>query len=336
MPQTERPPVTVLLTDRVRAMVMGDAAAARLENFAEVRWAEGPPEGWRLGELLDGARACITGWYTPRIGAELLDANPDLGLIAHTAGTIRDMLPLDSVGTRIRVSHATIFFAPSVAEFTIMQMLSCLRHLPALDAEMKAGAAWGAFSGRYRAGLIAGRTVGVIGASRSGREVIRLLNAFGARVLVVDPTASADDIRALGAEPAELDDLLRRADIVTLHAPLLPETENMLGARELGLIRDGAILINSARGGLIEEEPLYETFASGRISGALDVFPEEPIPEDSRWRRLDNVIISPHRAGYTVEAHLRNGDAMVDEVGRWLRGEPLQFEITRDRVAITA
>jgi phosphoglycerate dehydrogenase-like enzyme len=317
-------------------MVMGDDAAARLDQLADVTWGRGTAEGWDLDALLGDSVACITGWFTPPLSQELLDRHPNLKFIAHTAGTIRSLLPLQFVGSQIRVSHATIFFAPSVAEFTIMQMLSALRHLPALDAEMRAGATWDSFTGHYRAGLLRSRTVGVVGASRSGSEVIRLLRCFGAKVLVVDPTISAERAAELDAEKTDLDDLLRRSDIVTLHTPLLPETENMISRRELGLIRDGSIFINSARGGLVDDDALYDAFSSGRISGALDVFAEEPLPADSRWLKLKNVVVSPHRAGYTHEAHLQNGDAMVDEVGRWLRGEPLQFEIPLERVAITA
>ncbi|TDE03107.1 hydroxyacid dehydrogenase [Jiangella asiatica] len=330
------PRVAVLLTDRARAMVMSDRAAERLDALTEVTWASGNADDWDLDSLLEGAVAAVTGWFTPWIGADLLERHPRLRFLAHTAGSVRGLLPLELVGARLRVSHATPLFAPAVSEFTIMQMLSCLRHLPALDKGMKAGAAWDSFDGRYRAGLLGSRTVGVIGASRSGRAVITLLRAFGATVLVVDPTVSEEDVAALGAERVELDELLRRSDIVTLHAPLLPETEGMLGARELSLIRDGAILVNSARGGLIDSAALYAEFSSGRLSGALDVFPEEPLPDQSAWRELDNVIVSPHRAGYTVESHLRNGDAMVDEIGRWLRGELLQFEIPPQRVAVVA
>lgn len=337
MSQSERPTVTVLLNDRARAMVMSDEAAARLEEFAHVKWASGPAEDWDIGSLLDDASACITGWFTPQISQGVLDAHPDMKFVAHTAGTIRSLLPLDAVGPQVTVSHATVFFAPSVAEFTIMQMLSSLRHLPLLDAKLKGGDTWDNYTpGKHRAGLLGSRTVAVIGASRSGREVIRLCGAFGSEVLVVDPTASASEIKELGAEKTELDDALGRADIVTLHAPLLPETEELIGKRELSLIRDGAIFINSARGGLVNDDALYEAFASGRISGALDVFAEEPLPPNDRWTKLDNVIISPHRAGYTHEAHLRNGDAMVEEVRRWLNGEPLQHQIPTERVAITA
>lgn len=336
MSEQSRPKVAVLLTDRARRMVLRDAAAERLQAHADVMWAPGETSDWDLDHLLEGADAAITGWFTLPIESDALERHPQLRFIAHTAGTVRGLIPLEAIGPRLRVSQATQFFAPSVSEFTIMQILSSLRHLPALDREMKAGAAFSDFDGRYLAGLIASRTAGVVGASRSGQAVIRLLRAFGAEVLVVDPTVPAETIEALGAHATDLDDLLSRSDIVTLHAPLLPETEGMIGKRELSLIKDGAIFVNSARGGLVDDDALYAEVSSGRIRAALDVFAEEPLPVDDRWRSLENVIISPHRAGFTVEAHLQNGDAMVDEVLRWAAGEQLRYEMPPDRVAVIA
>lgn len=336
MSQNPRPRVAVLLSDRARRMVLRDAAAARLEEHADVVWAPGDTSMWNLDELLRGADAAITGWFTVPLMTETLDRNPQLRFVAHTAGTVRGLIPLEAIGPRLRVSQATQFFAPSVSEFTIMQILSGLRHLPALDRELKAGAAFEDFDGRLPAGLIASRTAGVVGASRSGQAVIRLLKAFGARVLVVDPTVSPDFIRELGAEPSDLAEMLPQADIVTLHAPLLSSTEGLMGAEQFSMIKDGALFVNSARGGLVDDDALYAEVSSGRISAALDVFAQEPLPLDDRWRRLDNVIISPHRAGFTVEAHLQNGDAMVDEIIRWAHEEDLLFEMPVDRVAVIA
>ncbi len=336
MSDQSRPKVTVLLSERARGMVLRAAAAERLNAAAEVTWAPADPAEWDLDALIGESQSAITGWYTPEIPVEVIERHPSLQLIAHAAGSVRGIVPLELIGPRLRVTQATQFFAPSVSEFTIMQILSGLRHLPALDREMKAGTAWEDFDGRYLPGLIASRTAGVVGASRMGRAVIALLRAFGAHVLVVDPTVPREELEALGAEPTDLDDLLKRSDIVTLHVPLLPETEGMIGAREFALIKDGALFVNSARGGLIDNDALYEELVSGRISAALDVFEEEPLPVGDRWRSLDNVIISPHRAGFTREAHLQNGDAMVDEVLRFAAGEPLSFEMPPERVSVIA
>lgn len=329
--------VAVLLSTKARRMLLGEAAAQRLMEHADVVWAVGEPDEWDLEQLIDGADAALTGWWTPPLSRELIESHPSLGFIGHTAGSVRGLIPLDLIGQRLRVSQATQFFAPSVSEFTILHILSALRHLPSLDHELKSGAPFDSFEDRYTPGLIQGRTVGVVGASRSGQAVVRLLRAFGADVLVVDPTVPAETIRTLGAEPvADLDELFQRSDIVTLHAPLLTETEGMVGAHELALLRDGGIFVNCARGGLVDDDALFAEVSSGRISASLDVFAEEPLPLDDRWRTLTNVTISPHRAGFTVEALLQNGDAMIDDLIRWRDAKPLHFELPADRVSVIA
>lgn len=337
MPSTSDLRVTVLLTDKARRQLLGDAAAERLEHVASVAWAVGDPSTWNLDELLNGAQAALTGWWTPPLSRELIESHPSLGFIGHTAGSVRGLIPLELIGSRIRVSQATQYFAPSVSEFTILHILSALRYLPSLDRELKAGASFESFDGRYAPGLLRGRTVGIVGASRSGKAVVRLLRAFGAIVLVNDPTVAAETIAALDAEPiSDLDELFARSDIVSLHAPLLPETEGMIGARQLSLIRDGGIFVNCARGPLVDDDALFSEVSSGRISASLDVFATEPLPLDDRWRTLTNVTISPHRAGATVEALLENGNAMIDELLRWRAGEPLLHEMLADRVAVIA
>ncbi|MET9020614.1 hydroxyacid dehydrogenase [Actinopolymorpha sp. NPDC004070] len=328
--------VAVLLTEQTRAMVLTPAAERRLTGAARVRWAEGPPGEWDLAGLLDGAVACLTGWGTPPLTEQVLAKSPDLRLVAHTAGSIRSLVPQDAVGARLTVCQSAGLIADSVAELVILQILSALRDLPALDAGLRTGQEWGALRERYPGRLLGARTVGVVGASRTGRAVIALLRAFGARVLVADPLLTAAEAEELGVTPVELPDLLRDSDVVTLHAPLLPQTQGLLGARELSLLADGALLVNAARGGLVDEAALAAELRSGRIRAALDVFPTEPLAPDSPWRQIPNAILSPHTAGHTVDSHARQGQAMVEDVVAFLRGEPLRYAVAADSVGVLA
>jgi len=336
MASDDRPRVAVLLTEPTRAMVLTAAAEERLAAVAEVRRPVGPADAWDLPALLEGAVACLTGWGTPRLDDDVLDACPDLGLVAHSAGSIRNLLPQRAVGDRVVVCQAAALIADSVAELVVLQMLSALRELHLLDKGLREGAGWGDLRAMHPGRLLGARTVGVVGASRTGRAVVGLLRAFGAKVLVSDPLLTADDAAALGVEQVELDVLLTRADVVTLHAPLLPSTRNLIGARELALLADGALLVNSARGGLVEPTALLAELRAGRILAALDVFPEEPLPADSEWRRLPNAIISPHSAGHTLDSHTRQGAAMVDEIVRYLRKEPLRYAVPATAVDVLA
>jgi phosphoglycerate dehydrogenase-like enzyme len=173
-----------------------------------------------------------------------------------------------------------------------------------------------------RTGLC-GTTVGVIGASRIGRLVIERLRAFDTDILLADPYVDEAAARALGAELVDLDELCRRSDLVTVHAPNLPETHHLLDARRLALFRDGAVLVNTARGALVDTAALTEECATGRIDAILDVTDPEPLPAEHRLHHLPNVFVTPHIAGATGRELRRLGEFAAGEVERLVRGEPL-------------
>ena len=328
--------VALLLTHETSEMVLSPAGEGRLGAAVELRRAAGPASEWDLPSLLRGARACVTGWGTPSITHEVLNEVPDLAFIAHTAGSIRNLLPLEAVGSRVRVSHAAALIAESVAEMVVLQILSGVRELHQLDRGLREGEQWRELRRRHPGRLVGALTVGVIGASRTGRAVIGLLRAFGSRILLADPTVGAAGASGLGVELVDLGTLLERSDAVTIHAPLLPSTRGLLGRAELARLRDGALLVNSARAGLVDGDALLDELRSGRIRAALDVFPEEPLLPGSVWRDLPGAILSPHAAGHTRDGHHRQGAAMVDEVLRFLAGRPLHYEVTADVVEMLA
>ncbi len=165
--------------------------------------------------------------------------------------------------------------------------------------------------------------------------MIALLEPFQVRILVYDPYLPDERAAALGVERASLETVLR-ADVVSNHAPITPETRHMLGARELSLIRPGAVFVNTARAWAIDQAALLRELQTGRFWAALDVFEPEPLPEDSPFRGLDNAFLTPHRAGQTAETYLRQGAAMVDEVVRFLSGQTLRYQVRKEQYAIMA
>ena len=228
----------------------------------------------------------------------------------------------------IEVVSAADANALPVAEFTVAAILfankgvfdfaaAYRRERQGLELHLKAPVSIGNF----------GKTIGLIGASRIGRRVAELLSPYDFELLLADPLVSPDEARALGTEKLELDDLLGRADVVSVHAPSLPETRHMLDARRLGLMRDGTTLINTARGALIDQTALIAELASGRISAVLDVTEPDILPADSPLYDLPNVLLTPHIAGAMGEERQRFGRLITDEIERFARGEALRHAI---------
>jgi phosphoglycerate dehydrogenase-like enzyme len=308
------------------------AAVARLE-----RWAgPGNPPLEVVADALERAQVVITGWGTPAL-TPLAEWTPDtfvVRAIVHSAGTVKYLLPEQAVERGLVVAHANESLAEAVAEFTIGAMIAARRQMIPSANRFKAGQSRLPLASMRE---LPGSTIGVIGASQIGRRVLRLLAPFRAHLLLADPYCPPEVAADLGAELVPLPELLRRSDIVSLHAPVTPETLRMLGPAEFGAMKDGALFINTARGRLIDPDALLAELQTGRINALLDVTdPTEPLPPDSPFFALENCVVFPHIAAITVEARQRQGAMTIDEVLRFLAGEPLQYQVTPDRWATMA
>jgi phosphoglycerate dehydrogenase-like enzyme len=169
-----------------------------------------------------------------------------------------------------------------------------------------------------------------------GRLVIDLLRSYDLEIGVADPYLSTAEATALGVQSMELDELCSWCHVLSIHAPDIPTTRGMIGAEQLGRLRDGATLVNTARPALIDQEALLAELASGRLAAVLDVTDPEPLPADSPFRVLPNVFLTPHIAGSMGREIWRMADLAVDEVERFARGEPPRHRVTRadlDRIA---
>jgi glyoxylate reductase len=209
----------------------------------------------------------------------------------------------------------------AVAEHTVMVAGALMRDIVAVDRETRAGE-WPQMRPYYE---IAGKTWGIVGFGRIGRHVARRLAGWDAEVIYHDAFRAPEDVEAsLGVTHVELDELLTRADVVSLHVPLAESTTGLLSADRLGLMKKSAYLVNVSRGEVIDEAALVDALANGRLRGAaLDVFAEEPLPAGHPLAELDNVILTPHTAGTVVEARIRVMKAVAANVGRLIKGEPL-------------
>jgi phosphoglycerate dehydrogenase-like enzyme len=331
-----QPNVLVTILPSLYQQLFTPAAQAHLQEIATVRFNESE-QNWSSTELaqrIAGYDAVITGWGTAPFSEEVMAAAGQLRLIAHSAGSIKRMLPPHVFDSDVQVTHAAVAIAPAVAEMTMLLILLSLRQVHVQNSKLKAGASWR--EAQYMGRELAGERVGVVGAGYTGRNVIRLLRAWGAEVWVADPYLDAERAAQLGVNKVSLDELFTNCAIVTVQAPPTDETYRMIKARHLALLPDGAIFVNTARSHTIDYDALLAELQSGRIQAALDVFDEEPLPADSPFLQLDNVIVTPHTAGASQQARLRQGTVIVEEIERFFNGDALRYVVTGEMLPTMA
>ena len=262
------------------------------------------PTADELRELLDGAFAAVAG--TEKYTADVVESAKDLrALIRFGVGTDNlDLGALKAAGVEV----GTTANYNSVAEFALTLMLGLIKNLPRLDAAARKGQ-WARFPMRE----IAGKTVGIVGFGRIGSRVAELLKGFGPTILAYDPFVAPELIEKAGAVPSGFEELLRESDIVTLHLPFTPEVRHLMNAETLALMKDGAYLVNTARGGLVDEAALCEALASGKLAGAaIDVYETEPITADNPLFKFENAVFSPHVSALSFETNY-NGSLICAE-----------------------
>jgi glyoxylate reductase len=250
------------------------------------------------------------------VGPAELDLLPDLRLVANY-GVGYDRVDVAECRERgIAVTNTPGVLDAAVADLTLALILASRRHLVESDRFVR--------EGRWQRGWampellgrdLAGSTLGLVGLGRIGTKVARRAEAFGMRV-----------VHHRRSDGLPLDELLREADVVSLHVPLTPETHGLVSRERLALLREGATLVNTARGAIVDEEALVEELVSGRISAGLDVFADEPLVPQ-RLLGLPNVVLTPHIASATAETRAAMTRVLVDNVLAFVRGEPLPNEI---------
>jgi phosphoglycerate dehydrogenase-like enzyme len=285
-----------------------------------------------LAGLVAPADIVVTSWTCAPLTEEVLDVAPRLVLLAHTGASVKPFVTEASFARGIRVVQAGAAMAHAVGEQALALTLAMLHRIHRFDYALRHGQPWEVAKLVPRRRELLGCPVGVVGASRTGRSYIALVRSLGAVVTVTDPYLSESETEELGVRRADLPTVMRSSRVVALHAPLLPETERMIGEAELSLLPDGAMLVNTAQAGLIDQEALLAELRTGRIDAALDVFDQEPLPVDHPLRSLPNVLLVPHEAGGTVEAREWGGRIVLDELARFLAGEPLEHEVTREQL----
>ncbi|MER6059677.1 2-hydroxyacid dehydrogenase [Streptomyces sp. NPDC001792] len=341
-----------MTTSRVRVLAAGDhfvlprliTAALGREADCEVReltlgWplepfgpvaevSEASDAEDELITALDGAEVLVT--QMGPVTARVLAACPALRLVVVCRGGPVNVNLEAAKRHGVRVCFAPGRNAAATAEFTVGLLLAALRRIPQAHNLLAGQGSWGgsAYYTYEHSGVeLEDLPVGIVGYGAVGSRVARVLCAFGARVMVYDPYVRGE---VHGLRLDSLDELLRRSQVVTLHARLTAQTRGLLGARELALLPPGAVVVNAARGALLDEDALCDALANGRLgAAALDTYAREPLPADSRLRGpADRVVLTPHLGGASRAVAEKAARIAAAEVGRWVRGEPLAHCLT--------
>ncbi len=280
----------------------------------------------------------LTGWGTPSLQEAWLAGAPKLRLICHCAGSTRGIVPPSVFERGIMLCHAAPMIADAVAEFCIAAELLWLRRIAQVADNLKQTGRWGANKelGTLQGHLLSAQVVGVVGSGYVARRHIRLLQAFGAHVHVDDPFLSVETAAELGVEKVSLEQVFGESSVIAVHVPKTPDTHHIIGAELLRRIQPGAILIQTSRSWVLDEQALLAELQTGRFYAAIDVFDQEPQPPDSPFYQLENVLATPHIAGASVESMAHQGYDMALEVQRFGRGEPLRFAIAAERYHLMA
>ncbi|MEC4834213.1 phosphoglycerate dehydrogenase [Mycobacteroides chelonae] len=295
---------------------LAQSTVEALGDGVEVRWVDGPDRPALLAAVPDADALLVRSATT--VDAEVLAAGTKLKIVAR-AGVGLDNVDVKAATARgVLVVNAPTSNIHSAAEHAVTLLLSTARQIPAADASLKAHT-WKRSS--FNGTEIFGKTVGVVGLGRIGQLFAQRLAAFGTHIVAYDPYVSAARAAQLGIELLTLEELLGRADFISVHLPKTPETAGLIGKEALAKTKPGVIIVNAARGGLIDESALADAIRSGHVRGAgLDVFSTEPCT-DSPLFELDQVVVTPHLGASTSEAQDRAGTDVAASVKLALAGE---------------
>lgn len=282
-------------------------------------------------EFLKGSNVIITSWGTPAIEKDILDVCPDLELVLHAGGTPKPILSDALIEKNIPVSFSAIALGEGVAETAVGLTIAASKGVFKLAKDTSKGL-WIEHKQEYCMDIY-DITVGVISGGFVGRHYIKLMQNFNVDILLYDPTLSAEQVAALGATKAELEEMLSKADVISVHAPSIPATAKMLNASNLHLIKDGAVLINTSRGAVFDEPALIEELKKGRFFACIDVTDPEPPAVENELRYLDNVILTPHIAGAVTNGLKRVAKHVCEELDRFENGEPMRTQVDFSKLA---
>lgn len=283
-------------------------------------------------KILMDADFAVTSWGCPAMTKELLDVAPNLKLIVHAAGSVKSIVTDEMFARGIRIASAAQVLSTGVSETALGLTIASAKNFFALNAETHSG-------GWSHTGIteLYDITVGIIGFGMAGRHYAELLQNFAVDVIAYDPIVSAEEMQKLGVRKVTQEEAFAQSDILSLHAPEIASTYHIVNQESLASMKDGAILINTARGSLVDEAALVQALRSGKLKYAcLDVTDPEPPAADSPLRQLPNCILTPHLAGQANNGLRKLGDHCYRQICNYLENKPLSGEVRQEMLATIA
>jgi phosphoglycerate dehydrogenase-like enzyme len=320
-----KPTVSLFMTSGLENELFNDVARQELNKYCEVMsWEPTPAQPHADSDIL------LASWGCPKFDKDFLEAMPSLKMVGYAAGTIKKIVSDEFWERDIKITSAAAANAIAVAEYTVSAMVFMAKNV-------RHGAGQYVDDNKQNFLMLRdiprgfnGLCIGLVGASHVGREVVRLLKSYNVTVGIYDPYLTSEEAASLGVEKMELNQLVSWADVVSVHAPKLPETEYLIGHEQLSLMKDGSFFINTARGTVVDYAALANLTPQKNIEVLLDVTdPEEPLRADSPLRKLSNVMITPHIAGSRGNEQQLMGTLAVEEIIRYVKGEALRHEVLR-------
>ncbi|MGM1047807.1 MAG: hydroxyacid dehydrogenase [Bacillota bacterium] len=300
----------------------------QLEEIGEVIWNESSTTHYTKQEICEKIKdmdICVTGWGTQVLDEDVMSHANKLKVVAHTGGSVRPYVTDAVYEKGITVISGNEVFAQSVAESVIAYSLASLRDIPRFSGDLKNGI-WP--SAYYNKGLL-DRTVGIVGYGMISKMVVQMLKPFNVKIKVFSRHIAQEELDKHQMEKADLPEIFSTCDIVSIHSGMTKENYHLITEELLRLMPEGSLLVNTARGAVIDEPALCRVLAEGKINAVLDVYEVEPLPQGHPLMGFDNAILMPHMGGPTIDRRLVVVQALITDMRRYLQGEPLKCEIDR-------
>lgn len=326
--------ILITINRKLFPRVFDQAARSKLESLGNVAYrfdlnCGSFQVGYSIALKKNGAEIVVTGWDSPFLSFQTYSENPQLKYLCHVAGGVRSVVDASAIEAGLIVSNWGDRIASSVAEGTLMMMLAALRRVASHQLEMHVRKGWGRSA--IPEGLFYQR-VGLLGLGAIAREVVNFLKPFDCQIYAYDPYLPDEIFHAWQViRLRSLRSLFETCRIISIHASQLEENYHIVSQELLSCLEDGGIIVNTARGSIIDTDALIAELKIGRIHAALDVFEEEPLPENSALRGLENCLLIPHQAGPTPDRWIDMGNLAVENIENYIAGRDIKYVITPEK-----